>query len=100
MFKGLFPVNFANLPMIHCYTFIRNDEGSPEELAKQSVQQVLGTTAIKYDQIYNVRNVAPKKDMYCISFELPASVAYFQSESKRKYTEEEREVEEKKIRTE
>ncbi|KAL0482120.1 tRNA (guanine(37)-N1)-methyltransferase [Acrasis kona] len=74
VFKGLFTAEYTPLPVIHCYTFVRNDqEESSESLAKQSVRDVLGVNDITFTSVYNVRNIAPKKDMYCVSFKLPVN---------------------------
>ncbi|KAI8928859.1 guanine(37)-N1-methyltransferase [Entophlyctis helioformis] len=63
------------LPMIHCHCFSRSDDQQADVM--QRVERVLGASIKGCDvQIFNVRNVAPKKDMMCISFRLPASVAF------------------------
>jgi tRNA (guanine37-N1)-methyltransferase len=98
VFVNLFPADFGKLPTIHCYTFL-NKEEQPEEEAKKAVYQMLGTDQVVFTEIFDVRNIAPKKNMYCISFKMPASVAYLQSDSKRK-SQEISEQEEKKARLE
>ncbi|EFC47862.1 predicted protein, partial [Naegleria gruberi] len=61
-------------PIIHCYTFVKGsikDGDDLNVLSKQQVEQVVGADHIgEYIDIYPVRNVAPKKEMMCISFRL------------------------------
>jgi tRNA (guanine37-N1)-methyltransferase len=57
--------------MIHCYCFSKEVDQHKDVLDR--VEKILG----KVDaQIHKVRNVAPKKDMFCISFRLPSAVAF------------------------
>lgn len=82
-FTGLYHgsgLSAAELPMIHCYSFSRADDLEADTLEKTNV--ALGADIPTKDLIiHTVRNVAPKKDMMCISFRLPESVAF---SSKRK----------------
>ncbi|KAK1397474.1 tRNA (guanine(37)-N1)-methyltransferase [Heracleum sosnowskyi] len=69
-FRGLIRRKFwkGSLPWIHCYCFMRSTEtresilSEAESALKASIQ----------DPVFHlVRNVAPYKDMYCLSFKLP-----------------------------
>ncbi|KAG0221638.1 Met-10+ like-protein-domain-containing protein [Mortierella sp. GBAus27b] len=88
-FRGLFkgrendiPEPKKQLPMIHCHCFSKSD--TPEDDVRERVEAVMGgrldAESIK---LHWVRKVAPNKDMYCISFRLPAEIA-FASDGKRK----------------
>ncbi|KAG0000697.1 tRNA(m(1)G37)methyltransferase [Entomortierella chlamydospora] len=88
-FRGLFkgresdiPEPKKQLPMIHCHCFSKSDE--PEKDVAERVEAVMGGR-LEMDSVklHWVRKVAPNKDMYCISFRLPAEIA-FASDVKRK----------------
>ncbi|KAF9173032.1 tRNA(m(1)G37)methyltransferase [Mortierella sp. AD011] len=88
-FHGLFkgresdiPEPKKQLPMIHCHCFSKSDE--PEKDVAERVEAVMGGR-LEMDSVklHWVRKVAPNKDMYCISFRLPAEIA-FASDVKRK----------------
>ncbi|KAF9348760.1 tRNA(m(1)G37)methyltransferase [Mortierella sp. AD094] len=88
-FRGLFkgresdiPEPKKQLPMIHCHCFSKSDE--PEKDVAERVEAVMGGH-LEMDSVklHWVRKVAPNKDMYCISFRLPAEIA-FASDVKRK----------------
>lgn len=105
VFKGLYnnasstttTTSTATLPIIHCYTFVVGKRGVDDFVsrAKESVENVLGEKNIEYVDIFDVRDVAPKKNMFCVSFKLPASIAYLK---KRKLSDASSEQEEKKIK--
>jgi tRNA (guanine37-N1)-methyltransferase len=83
VFKGLFADyknRFADshlvLPMIHCYCFSKSD--IPEQDAQVQAEGVLGTKMDNECRVHFVRDVAPKKAMMCVSFRLPASVAFIE----------------------
>lgn len=69
-FKGL--VNKEHwkgpLPWIHCYCFIRSNE---TESSIVSVAETALGTRIKDPIFHRVRDVAPNKAMFCLSFRLP-----------------------------
>lgn len=52
---------------VHCYVFCR-PESSPVELVEGELKCKLDPETVTP---YYVRNVAPNKDMYCVSFKLP-----------------------------
>ena len=72
------------LPMVHVHCFFKFDpfqeEPGPEEVQRLIAERV--SRALGYEMtpnrisLYNVRRVAPTKDMYEVSFELPEEVAY------------------------
>uniref|UniRef100_A0A8C5MZA9 tRNA (guanine(37)-N1)-methyltransferase n=1 Tax=Leptobrachium leishanense TaxID=445787 RepID=A0A8C5MZA9_9ANUR len=95
-FKGLLeeqPSTGAIMPTVHCYSFSKDDD--PKRDVKEKAESFLGMSIRDYS-VHLVRNVAPNKEMMCISFQLPATVL-FQSQadvdgeplSKRSRTEEE-----------
>ena len=60
------------LPQIYCYCFAKNENF--EESITERVEKHLG--AIPNDlKIRLVRNVAPYKNMYCVTFKLPTKIA-------------------------
>ncbi|KAJ3094785.1 tRNA(m(1)G37)methyltransferase [Physocladia obscura] len=81
-FRGLFHgredlVPRSKLPIIHCHCFstvMDNLEGDVLKRAEMFVGCKIPTENII--KIHRVRDVAPKKEMMCISFRLPAEVAY------------------------
>ncbi|KAI1315085.1 tRNA(m(1)G37)methyltransferase [Mortierella claussenii] len=88
-FRGLFKGRESEihepkkqLPMIHCHCFSKSEK--PEDDVRERVETVMGGR-LEMDSVklHWVRKVAPNKDMYCISFRLPAEIA-FASDIKRK----------------
>ncbi|KAE8586973.1 hypothetical protein XENTR_v10021824 [Xenopus tropicalis] len=97
-FKNLLeeePCNSFILPTIHCYSFSKDDD--PLQDVKARAESFLGTT-LEDCSMHLVRNVAPNKEMVCISFKLPSSVLFQrlsdtgEPESKRPRTAEESKV--------
>ncbi|KAJ3182027.1 tRNA(m(1)G37)methyltransferase [Geranomyces variabilis] len=64
------------LPIIHCHCFSRDLD--PKTDIVRRVEAALGAPLGPDDLIalHNVRNVAPNKDMLCVSFRLPRAVAF------------------------
>lgn len=58
----------GSLPCIHCYCFIRSNE--TEDLIKSVAETALGAS-IRDPTFHRVRDVAPNKAMFCLSFRLP-----------------------------
>lgn len=81
-FRGLFkgreeniPEPKVQLPMIHCHCFSKSEE--PEVDVRERVEAVMGgKLELDSVKLHWVRKVAPNKDMYCISFRLPAEIAF------------------------
>jgi len=81
-FRGLFkgreveiPEPKKQLPMIHCHCFSKSDK--PEDDVRERVEAVMGgKLELDSVKLHWVRKVAPNKDMYCISFRLPAEIAF------------------------
>ncbi|KAJ2802675.1 tRNA(m(1)G37)methyltransferase [Coemansia guatemalensis] len=67
-----------NLPLIHVHCFTKSEEPKKDILLRAC--RALGFPEDKHTEldadVYYVRKVAPKKDMYCLSLRLPESVAY------------------------
>ena len=67
--------------MIHVYCFSTKSDDNKEEKAKicQEVSTQLGYEIGPEDKevsIWDVRDVAPQKRMFCATFRLPADVAF------------------------
>ena len=88
-FKGLYhgqehlfaPQTGIKLPMIHVYCFsTKSDDNKAEEIKIcHEISEQLGHTIKPEDEdvmIWNVRDVAPQKRMFCASFRLPPRVAF------------------------
>jgi len=75
VFKELFPSKseFPILPTIHCYGFSNHEE--PKLDMVKRIENILGTKIVP-NIVHDVRDVAPKKFMICVSFKLPENIAY------------------------
>ncbi|CAL1359419.1 unnamed protein product [Linum trigynum] len=58
----------GDLPLIHCYCFIRANE--TQEMIIKVAESALGAQ-IKDPILHRVRDVAPNKAMFCLTFRLP-----------------------------
>ncbi|KAH7104868.1 guanine-N(1)--methyltransferase [Auriculariales sp. MPI-PUGE-AT-0066] len=71
---------YAEMPMVHVHCFTRElvEEAAKADLSAviQRAQQYLGAPLPNDAVFHLVRSVAPNKEMYCISFRLPNSVAF------------------------
>uniref|UniRef100_A0A8B9Q0S3 tRNA (guanine(37)-N1)-methyltransferase n=1 Tax=Apteryx owenii TaxID=8824 RepID=A0A8B9Q0S3_APTOW len=68
------PCSTAVLPTVHCYGFSKH--GDPAKDIQERAEALLGTSLDGRCSTYLVRNVAPNKEMMCISFQIPADVLY------------------------
>ena len=59
--------------MIHCHCFEMGNDKESKVIAR--VETILGSP-LENVFIHNVRDVAPDKDMFCVTFQLPAQVAF------------------------
>lgn len=87
-FKGIYagyehlfkPEGFRPLPLIHVYTFQAKRESEAEEKQelRERLTKYLGCELAESDELelHQARLVAPKKWYYCVSFRLPAQVAF------------------------
>ncbi|DBB06618.1 TPA: hypothetical protein ACH3X1_012140 [Trebouxia sp. C0004] len=62
------------LPLVHCYCFQRKDESHAD--VQRRVETALGGTLDGNLSIHDVRLVAPNKKMLCLTFRIPAVVAF------------------------
>ncbi|XP_076958764.1 tRNA (guanine(37)-N(1))-methyltransferase 2-like [Bidens hawaiensis] len=70
VFRGLIQWNYwkGSLPWIHCYCFIRSTETQDSVVSEA---ESLLNAKIHEPVFHRVRDVAPNKAMYCLSFRLP-----------------------------
>ncbi|XP_044517952.1 tRNA (guanine(37)-N1)-methyltransferase [Gracilinanus agilis] len=62
------------LPKVHCYSFSKADD--PAKDVQQRAETLLGVSLKGCSSVHLVRNVAPNKEMVCLTFQVPASVLY------------------------
>ncbi|GAA5872446.1 hypothetical protein JCM16303_004520 [Sporobolomyces ruberrimus] len=65
-------VKRVGLPIVHCYCFTKDIEGAEKDICERATR-ALGFEVHPRLQDYNlrfVRDVAPKKEMYCLEFRL------------------------------
>ena len=80
--EGLFaPHTSTKLPMIHVYCFSTKSDDTKTEKVKicKEISNRIGHAIQLNDEelvIWDVRDVAPKKQMFCASFRLPPEVAF------------------------
>ncbi|XP_071163743.1 tRNA (guanine(37)-N(1))-methyltransferase-like [Mytilus edulis] len=70
------PTSSDLLPYMYVYCFTKSE--SPEADVKQRIESTIGSPLPDNFTIHNVRNVAPKKEMMCVSFHMPAEVLFRQ----------------------
>lgn len=66
------PCTANALPTVHCYSFSKCDE--PAKDVQRSAEHFLKTSLEEHFSVHLVRNVAPNKEMMCISFKIPVKV--------------------------
>ena len=82
--ESLFEPNSSRkLPMVHVYSFtekLEDDEEATRGVLEAVCKELqLGRELAKEDDelhVWDVRDVAPKKRMLCVSFRLPAELAF------------------------
>uniref|UniRef100_A0A8C4VDD3 tRNA (guanine(37)-N1)-methyltransferase n=1 Tax=Gopherus evgoodei TaxID=1825980 RepID=A0A8C4VDD3_9SAUR len=80
------PCSTDLLPTVHCYSFSKHD--NPAKDVQERAEAFLETSLEGRCSTHLVRNVAPNKEMMCISFRIPAEVLF-----KKQCTQEESSVE-------
>ncbi|NXC49741.1 TRM5 methyltransferase, partial [Penelope pileata] len=68
------PCSAAVLPTVHCYGFSKDE--NPAKDIQERAEASLGASLEGRCSTYLVRNVAPNKEMLCITFQVPADVLY------------------------
>ncbi|KAJ1967750.1 tRNA(m(1)G37)methyltransferase, partial [Dimargaris verticillata] len=65
------------MPLVHVHCFTRSDD--PTQDLTERISQALDfplDASLPSTQFHFVRKVAPNKDMYCVTFQLPTDVAF------------------------
>jgi tRNA (guanine37-N1)-methyltransferase len=97
-FKGLLDFDVESIehkiiPLVHCYCFVKEqnlDKDANEEpidfdkVVKEMAQQVLGHEITSFEEIVNIRKVAPNKHMFRFSFYIPEDVLYNKFNAKKR----------------
>ena len=68
------------LPTVHCYSFTSKMEDMRDDM-KSRAESALGHPLPQEFEVRYVRNVAPKKEMVCLSFKLSPDLVLFQHTS-------------------
>eukprot|EP00899_Mesostigma_viride_P016586 jgi/Mesvir1/24929/Mv16908-RA.2 len=78
VFRGAFQQEAwrGRLPTVHCYCFARAEEMETQVWGRAAKAMGMDDASALKGNFHNVRNVAPNKDMICLSFALPESVAF------------------------
>ncbi|XP_064179901.1 tRNA (guanine(37)-N1)-methyltransferase isoform X1 [Anguilla rostrata] len=67
-------VSEGSLPLVHCYGFSKQDD--PQRDVTERASASLGSPLEGRCSVHLVRNVAPNKEMMCVSFALPKEVLF------------------------
>ncbi|KAK4058212.1 tRNA(m(1)G37)methyltransferase [Microbotryomycetes sp. JL221] len=72
---------YDKLPMVHCYCFTKDVEHAEQDICERATKALgLPVSAQLPDfQLRFVRDVAPKKEMYCLEFRLTKEVVEWQA---------------------
>lgn len=70
VFRGIC-VKAEQLPLVHCYCFSKDDHA--HEDLRGRAEAALGGP-LEEHSFHFVRSVAPKKDMYCLTFRVPCAI--------------------------
>ncbi|XP_014045327.2 tRNA (guanine(37)-N1)-methyltransferase isoform X2 [Salmo salar] len=76
-FRGLLDQGLScdvNLPQVHCYGFSKEDDPQKDVVERASAS--LGFSLEGLCSVHLVRNVAPNKEMMCVSFTIPKEVLF------------------------
>jgi len=65
-------------PIIHCYCFVKDEPNNGPKIVKRMAEEVLDHELDSILEIVNIRKVAPNKDMFRISFQMPRQLLYKQ----------------------
>lgn len=82
-FRGLLNQELScveNLPTVHCYGFSKDDDPKKDMVERASTS--LGFSLEGQCSVHLVRNVAPNKEMMCVSFILPKEVLFSKDSEK------------------
>ncbi|XP_038191810.1 tRNA (guanine(37)-N1)-methyltransferase isoform X3 [Arvicola amphibius] len=77
VFKSLLdgqPCCNERLPTVHCYCFSK--DANPAKDACQQAGAALGISLEASSSVHLVRNVAPNKEMLCVTFQIPTATLY------------------------
>lgn len=72
--KDIQPSSPEMLPYMYIYCFSKSE--TPEDDVKQRLENIIGSQLPPNHTIRIVRNVAPNKEMLCVSFHMPANVLF------------------------
>lgn len=73
----------GQMPLVHVYCFAKGDDPAP--IAKALVEEYLGFKLLgNLDGVHYVRNVAPNKDMYRVSFYLTSEIVLSKKNAKKR----------------
>ncbi|KAI4891616.1 hypothetical protein NFI96_027403, partial [Prochilodus magdalenae] len=64
----------VTFPQVHCYGFSKEDDPQKDVLGR--AEAALGASLQGCCSVHMVRNVAPNKEMMCVSFTVPTEVLY------------------------
>ncbi|KAM3871085.1 tRNA (guanine(37)-N(1))-methyltransferase [Diretmus argenteus] len=88
-FRGLLDQELScdeNLPIVHCYGFSKAED--PEKDIVERASSVLGFSLEGQCSVHFVRNVAPHKEMMCVTFTVPKEVLFSSDHEQTEPTEE------------
>ncbi|KAI8840921.1 guanine(37)-N1-methyltransferase [Chytridium lagenaria] len=74
-YRSLIPEGYP-MPIIHCHCFAHKETETEEDVVKRAESYLGGTIGDNLIKIVKVRGVSPKKEMLCVTFRLPADVAF------------------------
>lgn len=88
-FRGLLDQELScdvNLPRVHCYGFSKGDD--PHKDVTERASAIIGFPLKGRCAVHLVRNVAPNKEMMCVSFTIPKEVLFSDDSKPSEPTEE------------